>query len=47
MLEAVKHPVEKLTRDSYGFLTTEGLQSGEWRELKQFEVNKLKLELEK
>lgn len=47
MFAAVKHPVEKLTRDKYGFLTTEGLQSGEWRELKQFEVNKLKLSLEK
>lgn len=41
MLEAVKHPVEKLTRDKYGFLTNEGLQSGEWRHLKSFEVNKL------
>ncbi|GEK88084.1 pseudouridine synthase [Alkalibacterium putridalgicola] len=42
MLKAVGHPVEKLNRDRYGFLTTEGLQSGEWRELKTFEVNKLK-----
>lgn len=41
MLEAVGHPVEKLTRDKYGFLTNEGLQSGEWRHLKSFEVNKL------
>lgn len=46
MLQAVGHPVEKLTRDAYGFLNTEGLQSGEWRELKQYEVNKLKLELD-
>lgn len=46
MFDTVKHPVEKLTRDAYGFLTTEGLQSGEWRELKQYEVNKLKLALE-
>lgn len=45
MFEAVKHPVEKLTREKYGFLNTEGLQSGDWRELKQFEVNKLKLAL--
>lgn len=43
MMKAVGHPVEKLTRDKYGFLTTEGLQSGEWRELKQYEINKLKL----
>jgi len=42
MLKAVGHPVEKLNRVQYGFLTTEGLQSGEWRELKTFEVNKLK-----
>ncbi|WP_161877967.1 pseudouridine synthase [Alkalibacterium sp. MB6] len=42
MLQAIGHPVEKLNRSHYGFLTTEGLQSGEWRELKPFEVNKLK-----
>lgn len=41
MLETVGHPVEKLTRDKYGFLTSVGLQSGEWRHLKSFEVNKL------
>jgi len=41
MMEAVGHPVEKLTRDKYGFLTDEGLQSGEWRYLKNFEVNAL------
>lgn len=43
MLMGVGFPVEKLTREKYAFLTTEGLQSGEWRELKGFEVNKLKL----
>ncbi len=42
MLKTVGFPVEKLHRDKYGFLTTEGLQSGEWRQLKTFEVNKLK-----
>ncbi|MFC6465564.1 pseudouridine synthase [Marinilactibacillus sp. GCM10026970] len=42
MMQAIKHPVEKLTRTHYGFLTVEGMQSGVWRELKQFEVNKLK-----
>ncbi|HAJ70062.1 MAG: pseudouridine synthase [Alkalibacterium gilvum] len=42
MLKTVGFPVEKLNRTQYGFLTTEGLQSGEWRELKSFEVNKLR-----
>lgn len=42
MLKTVGFPVEKLHREKYGFLTTEGLQSGEWRQLKTFEVNKLK-----
>lgn len=42
MLKTVGYPVEKLNRVQYGFLTTDGLQSGEWRELKTYEVNKLK-----
>lgn len=42
MLKTVGFPVEKLNRVKYGFLTTEGLQSGEWRQLKTYEVNKLK-----
>lgn len=42
MMQAIEHPVEKLTRTQYSFLTTEGLQSGVWRELKQFEINKLR-----
>jgi 23S rRNA pseudouridine2605 synthase len=42
MFKAIGFPVEKLNRDKYSFLTTEGLQSGEWRQLKTFEVNKLK-----
>lgn len=41
MFEAVKHPVMKLKRETYGSLTLGGLQSGEWRELKSFEVNEL------
>lgn len=41
MFEAVKHPVLKLKRETYGSLTLGGLQSGEWRELKPFEVNEL------
>lgn len=43
MMQAINHPVEKLTRTQYGFLTVEGMQSGVWRELKQFEINKLQL----
>lgn len=42
MLKTVGYPVEKLNRDKYAFLTAEGLLSGEWRELKHYEVNKLK-----
>jgi len=46
MMEAIKHPVEKLTREKYGFLTTEGLQSGEWRHLKKSEVHDLYTEVQ-
>lgn len=42
MMKTVGFPVEKLNRHQYAFLTAEGLQSGEWRELKNYEVNKLK-----
>ncbi|API89296.1 pseudouridine synthase [Marinilactibacillus sp. 15R] len=41
MMKAINHPVEKLTRTQYGFLSVEGMQSGVFRELKQFEINKL------
>ncbi|GEL67191.1 pseudouridine synthase [Marinilactibacillus psychrotolerans] len=41
MMKAINHPIEKLTRTQYGFLSVEGMQSGVWRELKQFEINKL------
>lgn len=42
MFEAVGHPVQKLTREVYGNLSIDGLQSGEWRELKNFEIQQLK-----
>lgn len=42
MFEAVGHPVKKLSRISYGFLTTEGLQSGTFRELSTHEVKMLR-----
>lgn len=42
MFEAVNHPVVKLHRESYGPLTLQGLQSGEFRQLKEEEVSLLK-----
>lgn len=42
MFEAVGHPVQKLKRESYSFLTLDGLQVGQARELTAFEVDKLK-----
>lgn len=42
MFEAVGHPVQKLTREAYGNLNLNGLTSGEWRELKHFEVQQLR-----
>lgn len=41
MFEAVQLPVQKLKRESFGFLTLDHLQPGEWRVLKGFEVEKL------
>lgn len=41
MFESIGHPVEKLTRERFGFLSTEGLQSGEWRFLTPHEVRQL------
>ena len=41
MFEKIGHPVTKLKREKYGFLTLDGLQSGEWRSLKPDEVNRL------
>lgn len=42
MFEAVGHPVEKLAREKYGFLTLDGLVSGKYRNLTRLEVAQLK-----
>jgi len=42
MLEAVGYPVESLRRIRFGSLTDRGLRPGEWRELSELEVEKLK-----
>ncbi|MFD1125891.1 pseudouridine synthase [Lentilactobacillus raoultii] len=42
MFLALGHPVEKLSRQSYGFLNLKGLQPGEYRKLKPHEVEELK-----
>ena len=42
MLEAVGHPVESLRRIRFGPLSDRGLRAGEWRELTELEVEKLK-----
>ncbi len=42
MLQAIGHPVKKLKRETYGFLTLKGLTSGEYRELKHDEIELLK-----
>lgn len=42
MFEAVGHPVLKLHRESYGFLNLQGVQPGDYRELRPEEVKKLK-----
>lgn len=41
MFKEIGYPVEKLTREQFGFLTTDGLQSGDWRFLTPHEVRKL------
>lgn len=41
LFENIKHPVIRLTRVGISFLTTEGLKSGEYRELSIKEVKKL------
>lgn len=41
MLKAVGHPVKKLKRESYAFLNLRGLNPGEYRPLKKYEVDKL------
>jgi 23S rRNA pseudouridine2605 synthase len=42
MLEAVGHPVRRLTRVRYGPLTVKDLEQGEWRELRQDELDALR-----
>ncbi len=42
MFEAIGHPVLKLKREMYGFLTLKGLNSGEARELRPHEVKQLR-----
>jgi pseudouridine synthase len=42
MLDAVGHPVRRLTRVGIGPLNDRGLKPGTWRELRQEEVEKLK-----
>lgn len=42
MMEALGYPVEKLTREMYGNLTTQGLQSGESRQLTPHEVKQVR-----
>ena len=41
MLAAVGHPVIKLHRESYGFLNLQGVQPGDYRELRPEEVKRL------
>ncbi|WP_153122704.1 23S rRNA pseudouridine(2605) synthase RluB [Peribacillus tepidiphilus] len=43
MLEAVGHPVLKLKREMYAFLTLQGLKPGESRELTPHEVKQLRV----
>ncbi|GKS80449.1 pseudouridine synthase [Ligilactobacillus pabuli] len=47
MFLAVKHPVKKLKRETYGFLNLDGLTSGDFRELSNQEVTLLKQMVEK
>ncbi|TLS35632.1 pseudouridine synthase [Pseudalkalibacillus caeni] len=42
MFDAVGHPVMKLKRERYGFLDLQGLNPGEFRELKPIEVKHLR-----
>ncbi|WP_066193137.1 MULTISPECIES: pseudouridine synthase [Gracilibacillus] len=42
MFEAIETPVQKLKREKFGFLTTEGLTPGDYRELTPQEIAELK-----
>jgi len=41
MFKELGYPVDKLTRESFGFLSIDKLQSGEWRHLTPHEVKQL------
>lgn len=41
MFDSIGHPVEKLHRESYGFLDLHGVQPGAYRELRPEEIKKL------
>ena len=41
MFQEIGYPVDKLTREKFGFLTTDGLQSGECRFLTPHEIKQL------
>lgn len=43
MFDAIGHPVVKLKREKYGFLTLNGLRTGEIRELTHHEVKQLRV----
>ena len=47
MFEAIGYQVIKLRRDSFSFLTTDGLKSGESRKLTPKEIKKLYFEAKK
>ena len=42
MFEAIGHPVIKLKRERYGFLTLHGLSAGDARELTPHEVKQMR-----
>ena len=42
MFEAIGYRVSKLKREQFGFLTTYGLNAGDWRELTPHEVKQLR-----
>jgi 23S rRNA pseudouridine2605 synthase len=46
MLEAVKHPVRRLTRVRFGPIRLEGIEAGAWRELTDEEIRALRLRAE-
>lgn len=47
MFEAIGHPVMKLKRERYAFLTLKGLNAGDFRELTPHEVKQLRVLAEK